>query len=87
MTGSHFLLASLLLMVTHFASMSLGNAAANRGQERIQLPVQILLMNSQVPFEKEEELLLHQVDLGAIESKAVEVGVDVGIVGPVLVLG
>lgn len=72
--------------MAHLPDVSLGNAGTERLEERIQLPVQVLLRNSQLPLQEEEQLLFHQVDLGAVETKAVHVSVDVCVVGPVLVL-
>lgn len=81
------LLASLLLAVSHLAGVSLGDLMAEGLEEVVEVAVEVLLSNSQVPLEKEEKLLLHEVDLGAAEAKVVAVSGDVAVVGPVLVLG
>lgn len=81
------LLAAFLLAVTHLAGLPLDDAASQGCQERFQLSIQILLMDSQVPVEQEEELLFHQVHFGAVETKAVRIRGEVRVVGPVLVLG
>lgn len=83
----HVLLALLLLAVTQLAGVALGNLDARGLQKDVQLGVQVVLGDSQVPLEQEQQLLLHQVDLGAGEAKGVVGGVHVGVVGPVLVLG
>jgi hypothetical protein len=48
--------------------------------------VQILSVDAKVPVEKEEKLLLHQVDLGDREAEAL-VTAHSGVPGPVLFLG
>ena len=59
---------------------------ADGRQEGVEVGVQVLLGDAQVPVQEEQELLLHQVDLGAREAKGLEAA-HVGVVGPVLVLG
>lgn len=85
--GVQLLLATLLLAVTHALGVGVGDLVADGLKERVELAVEILLDNAEVPFEKEEELLLHEVDLGAVEAESVHLGGDVSVVGPVLVLG
>ena len=85
-SGIQFLLATLLFAVADLASMALSNLHTEGLEEKVQLPVKILLRDAKIPFQEEQELLLHQVDLGAAESEGVGVGVDVAVVGPVLVL-
>lgn len=72
--------------MAHALGVALSNLAAERLEEEVELAIQVVLRDSQVPFQEEEQLLLHEVHLGAAKSKAVSLGVDVGVSGPVLVL-
>jgi hypothetical protein len=82
----YFLLAPLLLAAAHLSAVSLGNAKAERLEEGIQLAIQVLFGDPQLPLKKKEQLLLHQVHLGSVESEAIHLRGDVGVVGPMLVL-
>lgn len=85
--GIELLLSSLLLTVSDLPGMSLGNLVAEGFKEVVEVTVKVLLGNPKIPLKKEEKLLLHEVDFGAAEAKAVALGGDVAVVGPVLVLG
>lgn len=50
------------------------------------MEVKVLGVDAEVPVEKEEELLLHEVDLGDGEAKVL-VAANRAVAGPVLVLG
>lgn len=63
------------------------NVASDRCQEHVQLAVQVLLLDPQVPVQQEQQLLLHQVDLCPAEAEVLVVVADDAVVGPVLVLG
>lgn len=84
--GVELLLATLLFAVSHLLVMSLSNLASERLKEVVEVTVKILLGNAQIPLEQKEELLLHQVHLGAAEAEVVGFSNDVTVVGPVLVL-
>lgn len=51
---------ALLLLLPDDGSL----LAADGVEERLEVKVEILRVDSHVPVQKEEELLLHQVDLG-----------------------
>lgn len=50
------------------------------------MSVKVLLTDNEVPLEKVEELLLHEVDLSQAEAEAL-VTLDSSVASPVLVLG
>ena len=54
-------------------------------KERFKVSVKIVFTDDQVELEEVEELLLHEVDFGQAESKAI-VALDSGVTSPVLVL-
>jgi len=58
---------------------------SDRSQEGLEVFIQVFIGNSQVPVEKEEELLLHEVDFAVGEAKVLEAR-HIGVTSPVLVL-
>lgn len=64
----------------------LGLPAADGGEEGLEVVEEVGLANVEVPVEKAEELLLHEVDFGDAEAEVV-VAADGSVAGPVLVLG
>lgn len=58
---------------------------ADGREERVEVFIEVLWVDPQIPVEEEEQLLLHEVDLGDGESK-VFVAADAGVASPVLVL-
>ena len=59
---------------------------ANGGEERLEVAEEVGFGHVEIPVKKAEELLLHEVDFGDAETKAV-VAADGGVASPVLVLG
>ena len=59
---------------------------ADGAEEGLEVGVEVLRGDAEVPVEEEEELLFHQVDLGEGEAEAV-VSSHGGVSGPVFVLG
>lgn len=58
---------------------------ADRVEEGLEVGVEVVLCDAEVPVEEVEELLLHEVDLVVGEAEAL-VAADGGVAGPVLVL-
>ena len=58
----------------------------DRSQERLEVSVEIFGKDSQIPVEKVEELLFHEIDFSNRKSKIFETS-DCRISSPVLVLG
>lgn len=88
LSGKLILLAGELLLV--LCQSSLGGLArlpdTDGSQEGFEVDVQILGVDAQVPVEKKEQLLLHEVDFGDGKAKVVKAG-DGTVPRPVLVLG
>jgi len=55
-------------------------------EEGVEVGVEIIFTDVEVPVEEEEELLLHEVDFGSGETEVL-VASDFGVLGPMLVLG
>lgn len=60
--------------------------AADGSEERLEVAEKVGFGHVEIPVKKAKELLLHEVDFGDAESKAV-VATNGGVAGPVLVLG
>ena len=58
---------------------------ANGGKERLEVAEEIGFGHVEIPVKKAKKLLLHKVDFGDAETKAV-VAADGGVASPVLVL-
>ena len=58
---------------------------ADGGKERLEVAEKVGFGHVEIPVKKAEELLLHEVDFGDAETKAV-VAADGGVASPVLVL-
>ena len=85
--GVPLLLAPLkLLFGFSLQFILLLETVANGCQERLQEGEKILLGDSRLPIQEEEQLTLHEVYLGEGEAEAVE-PLDGRVPGPVLVLG
>lgn len=91
--AGHLLLDSPLLGNSHAmllpdASLLFGHLdlGPDGSQERVEMVIEILFGDDQIPFQELQKLLLHQVDLGSREAKWL-VSSYVGVFGPVLVLG
>lgn len=85
--GKLVLLASKLpLLLSKPGLLSLACLPDTDGcQEGLEMEVEILWVDAEVPVEKEEQLLLHEVDLGDGETKAL-VAANSSVASPVLVL-
>lgn len=57
----------------------------DRSQEGLEVCVKVLLSDPEIPVEKEEELLLHEVDFTVGEAKVLKAR-NRSVAGPVLVL-
>jgi hypothetical protein len=77
--GSHLLAKTLLLGLLHLP-------CSDGRKERLEVVVEILFSDPQVPLEEAEELLLHEVDLSEAEAEVVKAS-NGGVSCPVLVLG
>lgn len=82
------LLASvLLLLLDEPGLLSLARLPDTDGcKEGLKVVVKVLGVNAEVPVKKEEQLLLHEVDLGDGEAEVV-VTANSAVASPVLVLG
>lgn len=81
------LLSKFLLSLSKPSLLSLASLVeANGGQEWLEVGVEILRIDAEVPVKQEKELLLHEVDFGDGEPKVLETP-DSGVPRPVLVLG
>ena len=77
----------LLLLLDESGLLGLaGLPDADGRKERLKVVVEILRVDAEVPVKKEEQLLLHEVDLCDGEAKVV-VAADRAVASPVLVLG
>jgi hypothetical protein len=72
------LLLGLALFLLH--------AMTDRSEERLQISQKVLLGDTSLPIQQEEQLTFHQVDLGQREAKSFE-SLHSGVPSPVLVLG
>lgn len=72
------LLLGLALLLFH--------AMTDRSKEGLQIRQKVLLRDTSLPIQQEEQLTFHQVDLGQREAKSFE-SLHSGVTSPVLVLG
>ena len=77
----------LLLLLDELSLLGLaGLPDTDGGKEGLKVVVKVLGVDAEVPVEKEEKLLLHEVDLSDGETEVVEAA-DSAVASPVLVLG
>ena len=76
------LLATLLLLELALSLLTLNDLALlldlllllpfpNGCKERLEVYVEVVLSDAEIPIEKKQELLLHQVDFGRCETEAI----------------
>lgn len=79
-------LADLLDPLELLSTLGLANlVVANGSEERLQVEVEVILVDAKIPIEEEEKLLLHEVDLGEGKSKVL-VAANGAVASPMLVL-
>ena len=74
-----------LILLLDFPQTLLFHTVTDRSQERLQISQEILLRDTSLPVQQEEQLTLHQVHLGQREAKSVK-SFDSSIPSPMLVL-
>jgi hypothetical protein len=75
-----------LILLLGFTFTLLLHAVTDRGQEGLQVSQEVLLCDTSLPIQEEEQLTLHQVHLGQREAKSLE-SLHSGVPSPMLVLG